>query len=545
MEKIKNSKAQVRLPILLSLAIAGGMFIGATMFGGSSDNTGSIIKGYTKFREILTLIDRDYVDTVNTDQLVDVAITKMLENLDPHTTYISPKDVELAKTQLEGDFDGIGIEFFILKDTIQVVTPLSGGPSEMVGLRAGDKIIAVDGENVAGIKITNRDVFKKLRGPKGTKVKLTIMRRDGSTQDFTITRDKIPTHSVDVAYMVDDVTGYIKVNRFAANTYNEFKESLSKLKGKGMQRMILDLRGNPGGYMDRATKMADEFLSGNKMIVYTDGKGERFDSKMYAYMKGDFEQGPVIVLLDEGSASASEIVAGALQDHDRALIVGRRSFGKGLVQMPIPLTDGSELRLTISRYYTPSGRSIQKPYVKGEQEYGMDIMNRYEHGELFHADSIKFEDSLKYQTAHGRTVYGGGGIMPDIFVPFDTTMSSKYYASLINNNVMREYAMIYYDNNKKSFDKMSLKDFKNNFAITDKMLAEIKELGEKSGATFNQQEFNKSKKLIQNSVKAFLARRAWGNEGFYAVLSETDEVFNKALVAFDQAQALERGSRKK
>jgi carboxyl-terminal processing protease len=543
-EKIKNSKAQVRLPILLSLAIAGGMFIGATMFGSGSDNTGSIIKGYTKFREILTLIDRDYVDTVNTDQLVDVAITKMLENLDPHTTYISPKDVELAKTQLEGDFDGIGIEFFILKDTIQVVTPLSGGPSEMVGLRAGDKIIAVDGENVAGIKITNRDVFKKLRGPKGTKVKLNIMRRDGSTHAYTITRDKIPTHSVDVAYMVDNTTGYIKINRFAANTYNEFKESMTKLKSQGMQRMILDLRGNPGGYMDRATKMADEFLTGNKMIVYTDGKGERFDSKMYAYMKGDFEQGPVIILLDEGSASASEIVAGALQDHDRALIVGRRSFGKGLVQMPIPLSDGSELRLTISRYYTPSGRSIQKPYVKGEEEYGMDLMNRYEHGELFHADSIKFEDSLKYQTSQGRTVYGGGGIMPDIFVPFDTTMSSKYYASLINNNVLREYAMVHYDNNKKAFDKMTLKDFKASFAINDKMLAELRALGEKSGVPFNQQEFDRSKKLIQNSVKAFMARRAWGNEGFYAILAETDEVFNKALVAFDQAQALER-SRKK
>jgi carboxyl-terminal processing protease len=543
-EKIKNSKAQVRLPILLSLAIAGGMFIGATMFGSSSDNTGSIIKGYTKFREILTLIDRDYVDTVNTDQLVDVAITKMLENLDPHTTYISPKDVELAKTQLEGDFDGIGIEFFILKDTIQVVTPLSGGPSEMVGLRAGDKIIAVDGEKVAGVKVTNRDVFKKLRGPKGTKVKLTVMRRDGSTHAYTITRDKIPTHSVDVAYMVDNTTGYIKINRFAANTYNEFKESLTKLKSQGMQRMILDLRGNPGGYMDRATKMADEFLTGNKMIVYTDGKGERFDSKMYAYMKGDFEQGPVIILLDEGSASASEIVAGALQDHDRALIVGRRSFGKGLVQMPIPLSDGSELRLTISRYYTPSGRSIQKPYVKGEEEYGMDLMNRYEHGELFHADSIKFVDSLKYQTSQGRTVYGGGGIMPDIFVPFDTAMSSKYYASLINNNVLREYAMVYYDNNKKAFDKMALKDFKANFAINDKMLAELRALGEKSGVPFNQQEFDRSKKLIQNSVKAFMARRAWGNEGFYAILAETDEVFNKALVAFDQAQALER-SRKK
>ncbi|MGB3617959.1 MAG: S41 family peptidase, partial [Catalinimonas sp.] len=359
MKPIKNTGAQVRLPLLLSLAIAGGILLGATMFGGQ--NNRGVLNGYKKFGEILGLIERDYVDTVNTEDLIESAIQQMLENLDPHTVYIPSRDVEMAQTQLEGDFEGIGIEFLIVNDTIQVVSPITDGPSERVGLQAGDKIIAVDGDPVAGVGFTNRDVFDKLRGPKSSKVKVAVQRRgEPSPLDFVITRDKIPSYSIDVAYMIDRQTGYIKVSRFAANTYNEFKQSLEELRAQGMQRMILDLRDNPGGYMDRATKMADEFLSGNKLIVYADGRGERYDSKAFAYRQGMFEEGAVIVLINEGSASASEIVAGALQDNDRALIVGRRSYGKGLVQMPVNLTDGSELRLTIARYYTPSGRSVQK-----------------------------------------------------------------------------------------------------------------------------------------------------------------------------------------
>jgi carboxyl-terminal processing protease len=543
-KQIRNSKSQIRLPLLLAIAIAGGIFIGATMFG-SNSNTNSVLKGYTKFKEVLSLIDRDYVDPVNPEELAETAITKMLEKLDPHSVYISAKDVELARTQLEGDFDGIGVEFYIVKDTINIVTPITGGPSEKVGLRAGDKIIKVDGENVAGVKVTNNQVFKKLRGPKGTKVDLTIKRRDEEKPlQYTVVRDKIPSYSVDVSYMIDPQTGYIKVNRFAANTYAEFKDALTNLKKNGMQRLVLDLRGNPGGYMDRATKMADEFLAGNKLIVYTDGKGERFDSKMHAYIKGDFEQGPVIVLLDEGSASASEIVAGALQDHDRALIVGRRSFGKGLVQMPINLSDGGELRLTISRYYTPSGRSIQKPYTGGEEDYGMDILHRYEHGEFFHADSIKFDDSLKYQTSKGRTVYGGGGIMPDFFVPVDTSMNTKYLKQLYNKDVIREYSMLYSENNKKALQKQGLQNFRKSFVVDEKMLNDIRALATRNGVTFNEAEYRRSLPLIQNNVKAFIAKGVWKNEGFWTVYNESDEIFVKALELFDQAQALDVGSRR-
>lgn len=530
----------MRLPILLALAIAGGMLVGATMFGGQ--NNRAVLNNYKKFGEVLGLIERDYVDSVNTDDLVETAIEEMLEKLDPHTVYIPARDVEMAQTQLEGDFEGIGIEFLIVKDTINVVTPLSGGPSEQVGLRAGDKIVSVDGENVAGIGFTNRDVFSKLRGPKGSKVKLGIQRRgEQKPIDFVVTRDKIPSYSIDVAYMVDDQVGYLKVSRFAANTYNEFKEALDGLKAKGMRKLILDLRDNPGGYMDRATKMADELLSGNKLIVYTDGRGERFDSKVYAYKKGDFEEGPVIVLINEGSASASEIVAGALQDNDRALIVGRRSFGKGLVQMPVTLSDNSELRLTISRYYTPSGRSIQKPYEEGD-EYGMDIYNRYEHGEFFHADSIKFNDSLRYQTGLGRTVYGGGGIMPDYFVPADTSENSRYLIELYNKNLIREYAMDYYDRNKKMFQKMDLNDFVKNYEVSDKMLAELKAVAKSAGIEYNEEQFQRSKSSIKTGVKAFIAKSVWRNEGFYPVFHQNDEVFQQAVGMFDKAQALETGT---
>jgi len=401
----------------MAITLAGGVFIGATMFGGRTSS--SVTKGVTKFREILNYVDKDYVDTVNTDDLVDYSIEKMLEKLDPHTTYIPSKDLEMARTQLESDFDGIGIEFNIFKDTVYVIAPFNGGPAETAGLRAGDKIVSVNGQPMVGTDLENSSVFTKLRGPRGTKVRVGVVRKGtGQSLEFTITRNRIPQYSIDAAYMVDNTTGYIKVNRFASNTYDEFKKSLSQLKRQGMQQLVLDLRGNPGGYMDRATNMADEFLSGDKLIVYTDGKEARYDQKIKAFQPGIFEKGALVVLIDEGSASASEIVAGALQDNDRALIVGRRSFGKGLVQAPIPLDDGSELRLTISRYYTPSGRSIQKPYTHdGKEDYGKDVMKRYEHGEFFNADSIKFDPKLKYYTSKRRVVYGGGGIIPTTSCP--------------------------------------------------------------------------------------------------------------------------------
>ncbi|GAB3538582.1 S41 family peptidase [Pontibacter brevis] len=539
---IRNSQFQIKLPLFIAIALVVGVLIGATNFSPSTNNPQGTAKSYLKFRDILSYIDRDYVDTVDIEELSDFAITKMLEKLDPHTAYIPADEIAMARSYLEGDFEGIGVEFNIIKDTIYVITPLSGGPSEAAGIQPGDKIIEVDGESVAGIGINNEGVFQRLRGPKGSKVDLTI-KREGTKKplNFTIQRSKIPTHSVDVNYMVDDKTGYIKVSRFSANTYEEFKQALTELKRKGMQRLMLDLRGNPGGYMDHAIRMADEFISGEKMIVYTDGKGNKYDSKTYARTKGEFENGPLIVLLDEGSASAAEIVAGALQDNDRALIVGRRSFGKGLVQMPIPLSDGSELRLTISRYYTPSGRSIQKPYTAGAQEYEMDILHRFENGEYFHPDSSLFVDSLKYHTLRGRDVYGGGGIMPDVFVARDTMELSPYLSELYNKNIIREYTLEYYRDHRKELDKMPFEKFNRNFQVTDKMLQEVVQMANAAKVEYKEEEFKRSKNLLRNNIKAFIARSIYGNTGFFPVLHESDEEFQQALKHFSQAMSLAKG----
>lgn len=540
-----NPRKYYKFPIFLALAVICGIFIGAVMNSDGSKN--NITQSFKRYYEILNYVENDYVDTVNMDELVDFSIVKMLEKLDPHTAYIPKKDIDIARSQLEGDFEGIGIEFNIIKDTIYVVAPISGGPSEAVGLMAGDKIVKVDDKSVAGAGITNGDVFSKLRGPKGTKVKVTIIRKNTKKPlDFVITRDKIPTYSVDVSYMVDPITGYIKVSRFSANTYTEFKQALAGLKAKGMKQLIIDLKDNPGGYMDRATRIVDELLDDRKLIVYTDGKDPRYDSRIEAYMSGDFEKGPVIVLINEGSASASEIVSGALQDNDRALIVGRRSFGKGLVQMPIPLSDGSELRLTISRYYTPSGRSIQKPYDKNNtDDYSSDLLKRYQHGEFFHADSIKFNDSLKYKTTKGRFVYGGGGIMPDIFVPRDTTAFTTYLVELFNKNIIREYTLDYYSNNKEELQKMTFEDFKKSFTVTDKMLKEVVDLATRSGVKYKEGDFNKSKNMLRNNIKAYIGRSVWGNSGFYPIINETDEIYLSALKQWDKAKEIESGKKKK
>lgn len=542
MTEINNSKWAIRLPLIIALTLIGGIFIGAKMFGNETKGNDPL-RSSNKFRDIIHYITSEYVDTVNTEELTDEAIAKMLEKLDPHSVYIPPKDIDMAKAQLESDFEGVGIEFQIMKDTLLVSGVIPTGPSEQVGLIAGDKIMKVDDKNIFNIKLTNQDVFKYLRGKKGTKVKVSIKRRNVSKLlDFTITRDKIPTFSVDAAIMTDSQTGYIKVNRFALKTYEEFKKGLSELKAKGVKRIVLDLRGNPGGYMDNATKMADEFLSGDKMVVFTKGKQTRYNQEHRCYIPGDFEKGPVIVLVDEGSASASEIVSGALQDNDRALVVGRRSFGKGLVQMPIPLSDNSELRLTISRYYTPSGRSIQKPYLKGDGDsYEMDLSNRYKKGEFFNQDSIKFDKKLQYKTSKGRTVYGGGGIMPDIFVPRDTSMLTNYLGELYNKGVIREYTLEYVFANKSNLEKMSLDTFKKSFDITDTMLKDLISMGEKEGAKYVEKDYLRSKEYIKNQVKSLIARGVWKNEGFYSIYLENDEIFIQALKLFDKAEKIEKG----
>jgi len=533
-----NTRSQIKLPILLSLALACGVFIGAVFF----DNSGKsdIKSAYKKFADVLSYVDKDYVDTVDLESLVDYSISSMLEKLDPHTVYIPKADIQVAHSQLEGDFEGIGIEFNIIKDTIIVVAPISGGPSEKAGLMAGDKIIKVNDSLVAGKTISNADVFTLLRGKKGSEVKLSV-KRGGQKKllDHVVIRDKIPTYSIEIAYMVDASTGYIKVSRFSATTYQEFYEALKKLKKSGLQNLILDLRDNPGGYMDRATNMADEFLSGNKLIVYTDGKDNKYDQKIYANKTGLFEDGALIVLLNEGSASASEIVAGAVQDNDRALIIGRRSFGKGLVQMPITLKDNSELRLTISRYYTPSGRCIQKPYDGDAMtDYNSDLLKRYQHGEFFHADSIKMNDSLKYTTINGRTVYGGGGIMPDIFVPRDTSAFTNYLVEIFNKNIIREFTLNYYSSNKEKLETMDIESYKSNFEVSEKMLNEVVNMSTAAGVKFRPKEYNKSKEYLKTNIKAYIARSIWGNDGFYPILNASDEDFIQAMKHIGEAKKM-------
>lgn len=538
MEKIKNSKFQIRLPIILTIGIAAGIMIGAT-FAGPEQAASNFMKSVLKFREVMSLIDRSYVEDVDTDEMVENAVTKMLENLDPHTIYVSAKDVELSNSDLKKEFEGVGIEFNIFRDTIVVLAPLSGGPSETVGLLAGDKIVTVDGEIVAGIGITNRGVIDRLRGKKGTEVDVGIKRqRNTELLNFTIVRDKIPQYSVDAGYMVDEEIGYIKVSRFSETTYDEFKEKLKFLVDQGMKKLIVDLQGNPGGYMDRAVNISDELIANNAMIVSQEGKEPRANAEYRAYRNGLFEEGPVIVLLNEGSASGSEIVAGAVQDNDRGLIVGRRSFGKGLVQSMFRLSDGSELRLTIARYYTPSGRSIQKPYENGLSAYNKDFHERVEHGELFHADSIKFNDTLKYQTVKGRTVYGGGGIMPDYFIPLDTSWDSRYYYKLRNNNVVREYALNYFQKNENKLKKMEFSQFLKDFEVDENMVKEIIALGDKLGVEYDEEGYKRSQLLIKTIAKASIARNVWGRESYVPVINDINVIFQEALSLFDEAETL-------
>ena len=537
MSENSNTSYQIKLPLVLSLGIAAGLFIGSTL---TNKKSGSDVNSdVQKFREVLSQIKDEYVDTINTNSLVDDAIAHMLQKLDPHSSYIPSSDRVAANEDLRGNFDGIGIEFNIFNDTVVVVSALSGGPSEALGIQSGDKILKVDGRSLAGVSATSSDVMKALKGPKGTEVKVTMLRRNRELE-YTIVRDKIPNYSVDVAYMVDQEIGYIKVNRFSATTYDEFQSGLTKLKQQGMKKLILDLQGNPGGYMNMAIEMADDFLSSGKTIVSQKGKERKYNAEASATNRGQFETGDLIVLVNEGSASASEILAGALQDNDRALIVGRRSFGKGLVQSPFDLTDGSELRLTISRYYTPSGRSIQKPY-EDEDEYAMDIVSRYNHGEFFHADSIKFDDSLKYLTMNGRSVYGGGGIMPDYFVPLDTTLNSHYLNELYTSTSIQEYTFQYAEDHREELLKKGFDEFARNFVVTDDMISGLVKVGQRNKVNPDYKDIANRKKLFKVHIKAQVARKLWGNEGFYPVFNETNEVFIQAVKMFDKIPQLDRG----
>lgn len=535
-EQPKNTPYQIRLPLVLCLGLAAGVFIGSSF--NAQKPSRDVTKDVQKLREVLTYIDTKYVDDITTDKLVDESIRHLLSKLDPHSHYIPASDRVAANEELRGNFDGIGVEFNIFQDTIMVVTPLSGGPSEKLGIRSGDKIIKVDDENVASIGITTQDVMRLLKGPRGSEVKVTIL-RNKQTLDFNIVRDKIPQFSIDVSYMVDSEIGYIKLNRFSATTYEEFSKALTKLKDQGMKKLILDLQGNGGGYMSMAIDLADEFLSEGKKIVYTDGKDKRLNTNASSTNRGTFENGDLIILVNEGSASASEILAGALQDNDRALIVGRRTFGKGLVQNPFDLSDGSELRLTISRYFTPSGRSIQKPY-DDEEEYSLDLIERYKNGEFFSADSIKLNDSLRYKTANGRSVYGGGGIMPDYFVPLDTTMNSHFLNALYSSLSIYEYAFNYAHHNKETLESNGFETFRKNFVVTDAMLNELIAIGQRNKVKPDYQDLKRNKKIFQLHVKAQIARRIWGNDGLFPIINETNEIFLQSLKLFERMPELNR-----
>lgn len=535
-QKISNSKSIVRLPIIVAITLTAGILIGATFFG-NKKMSGDVAKSSGIFKEILMYIDRSYVDEVDTDSLANYGIFKMLEKLDPHTSYLPIEEAKLAREELENNFDGIGVEFNIYADSLYVVTPLTGGPSEEVGIQSGDAIISANGVQLYGPKLDNQLVFKTLRGERGTEVKLKI-KRPGFKEllNFTVIRNKIPTYSVDAAYLMSDKkTGYVKVTRFSETTYDEFKTHLTNLKNKGMTQLILDLRGNGGGYLDRATNIADEMIAGNEVIVYTDGKDDSVDQKIFAGRKGIFEKGSLVVLVDEGSASASEIVSGALQDYDRGVIVGRRTFGKGLVQAPIRLTDGSELRLTISRYYIPSGRSIQKPYTSGDIDaYYDELGERDKNGEFVNPNNDKTNKGKVYKTKGGRKVYGGGGITPDVFVPRDTSYSTRYLFELYGKNIIREYTLNLANKNRKMLEKMPFENYLKTYEVTETQLNEIVAMATRAGITYRAEEFSRSKDFVKSQVKANLARNIWRNDGtlnneFYQVIQQDDEMIKVAM----------------
>jgi len=488
-------------------------------------------EGLRKIQVALQIINYAYVDTVNEAQLVDKAIVEMLKELDPHSIYIPKEELQRANEPLQGNFEGIGIQFEILKDTIVVVHPLTGGPSEKLGIISGDKIVKIDGEDVIGKHVNNQFVLDHLRGKKGTKVEISIYRKGKKgLLEYTIVRDKIPINSIDAVYMIAPETGYINLNRFSLSTTQEFQDAVKKLKGEGMKNLILDLRNNAGGYMAPAIELSDEFLGVGKIIVYTEGtKSQR--ENFYSTFRGNSEDGKLVIMINENSASSSEIVAGAVQDWDRGLIVGRRSFGKGLVQRPYNLPDSSQIRLTTARYHTPSGRYIQKPYKDGVEEYYNDFSNRIRNGELVHADSIKFPDSLKYQTANGRTVYGGGGIMPDVFIPWDSSFLTDYYLDMRRNNIINPLVSEYIDKNRQDLLRKypDITSFKSDFEIGEPLMELFLKAVEEADMEADEEQFKISEPLIKTQIKGLIAQKLYDITSFYIIANEMDPEVMRAV----------------
>ncbi|MDA9863468.1 S41 family peptidase [Flavobacteriales bacterium] len=485
-----------------------------------------------KFNTLLYYMNRMYVDSVDLDGLVETAIRGMLEELDPHSVYIPSEDLQQADEPLNGKFEGIGVRFNIMKDTIMVVSTIAGGPSERLGILSGDRIVEVDGETVAGVGIRNKGVMEKLKGPKGTHVDVGVKRSkvDGLIY-FDIERDKIPIYSVDASYMVDNRIGYIKVNRFSKETMTELNSALDALQSDGMKDLILDLQGNGGGMLNTAIAMGDEFLSDDRLIVYTDGRSFPREDRI-AQETGRFEKGRLVVLVDESSASASEIVSGAVQDWDRGLIVGRRTFGKGLVQRPVRLPDGSAVRLTVQQYFTPSGRCIQKPYEDGVDAYRREKYERYESGELMSLDSLDLPDSLRFTTlVMNRTVYGGGGILPDVFVPIDTSMNSTYFTDLLRKGLFNRAVLEFVDADRKGLERelSDQKAYVENYEVSQVLLDKLIALGEAEDIAFVEEDWNTSLPAISLRLKAILGRNMFETATFYEVFNPINPVYRRGI----------------
>lgn len=519
---------KIWLPLLLAVAFVFGMFVESNIL--QRGNVQPVVKQRRsgKIDYLIGNIRQSYVDTVNVAELEEKAAISLLKDLDPHSTYISAEEFAEMNEPLEGNFDGIGVQFNIQKDTVYIVNVIAGGPSEKVGIRAGDRIVTVDDSLIAGIGITNNEVMKKLRGPKGTKVRVGIARRgDNELVPFEITRGQIPLYSIDVSYMMNAETGYIKLEVRPYNLY-ESQDAVAKLKAQGMKNLIFDLRGNGGGYMDAAINVVDEFLPSGSLIVYTEG-AHRDRAEFRASFRQSCRDLKLVVLIDEFSASASEITAGAIQDNDRGIIVGRRSFGKGLVQEPIMFPDNSSVRLTIARYYTPSGRCIQKPYKQSDEDYFLDLENRYERGEFMERDSIKFADSTEYFTTGGRVVYGGGGIMPDVFIPADTSGTSEYYSKISRKGCENQFCLEYTDRNRAQLSKLKKASEFVKYLKDQNIFDQFVDYAEKQGIKRDAKGIRLSRKLIETQLMALIARNVIDNDGFYPIIQDIDKTLMESV----------------
>jgi carboxyl-terminal processing protease len=530
---MENKRPYIYLPIYFSLTLIVGIFLGTYLIPSFSSKSGLFSFGskhYDKLNDVLNYIENDYVDTISRKSLTEKAINGVLQSLDPHSAYISADEFNDANDPLMGNFDGIGVQFRVIRDSITVINPVAGGPSEEKGIMGGDRIVKIDGKNVAGIKIKDEEVMKRLKGPRGTEVTVSIFRKGlKNLKDFTITRNVIPTYSVDIAYMPAPGIGYIKLSKFSASTYDEMVAAIRKLLDQGMDKMILDLRGNGGGYLEAAINLADEFLDDKKLIVYTEGK-HRSKKNYYASHKGLFENNELVILIDDFSASASEIVSGAIQDNDRGLIIGRRSFGKGLVQEQINLADGSAVRLTVARYHTPTGRCIQKPYTGNSEAYYMEFYQRIMEEDAGIIDSLNLSDTVKYKTPKGKIVYGGGGIMPDIYVPMKTEFISDYYRKVLNKGVINEFGFDYADKNRISLNSYgSAKNFIAYFTVTQKILGDFIAYAEAKGIKRDDEGVKLAEKALQSQLKGAIGRNIYDDAAFYPVILPADKIFEKAV----------------